>query len=359
MHIVILAGGGGTRLWPLSRREKPKQFQKLFGEKTLLEITRMRLEGLVPETHIYYSVTEQTAPFVRDLLPDVSEDHLFIEPEKRDTGPAIGFVVALLALTAPEEPVMFMWSDHYIADQETFQRCLRIAEEQVREHSVMVNIGIVPSWPNPELGYTRVGEQLEERDGIEVLTFREFIEKPSREDAQKMIETGEYLWNAAYFTWTPKRFLAAFKEFQPDMYETLIAIQHAWQKNNHDEVRRLYGSLEKISVDFAIIRKLDPSNFRTIKATFPWSDVGLWSALKKLREENPEDNVVEGTEHLSVDTEDCIIYGQRDKVIATLGIRDLVIVDTPDALLVCEKSKSDQIKKLVELLKEEGYDSVL
>lgn len=359
MNIVILAGGGGTRLWPMSRKNRPKQFQKLIGDQTLLELTRQRLDSIVPAGNIYYSVTKETADEVRRLLPDVANDHIFVEPERRDTGPAVGFVIAKMEQIAPDEPVMFMWSDHYIADVEKFGMCIQLAGDVVKEKGVMVNIGIVPEWANPELGYVHVGEKVSSEDDIDVMEFRAFIEKPSKEDAEAMIETGEYLWNAAYFTWTPTKFMEAFHHHHKEAYDQLREMQKLWKDGKDGDVPALYAQMEKISIDNAVIKKLKPEQVLTIKAPFLWSDVGLWGALKKLREENPDDNVTEGSDHTSIDTADTLIYGPKGKVIATIGLQDVVIVDTPDALLICAKDQSDKVKKIVEKLKEQGLDQYL
>lgn len=353
MNIIILAGGGGTRLWPLSRQQKPKQFQKLIGEKTLLEITRIRLGDTFTDDQIYYSITEPCLPFLKTIMPKVADDHILVEPEKRDTGPAMGFVAALLELKDPDEPMAFLPSDHYIANHERFLASLKVGEDMIRETGSLLDIGVVPAWANTDLGYTHVGKRKYERDGIEVMEFCGHTEKPPRKQAEEFLASGEYLWHANYYMWTPRKFLEAYEKHLPEAYALLRAIQDLWKKGKPDAIAEAYAQLPKISVDYAITEKLDPKDVLIIKAPFDWSDVGLWSALKKLREENPEDNVVEGAEHVSMETDDCLIYGQRGKVIATVGLHDVVIVDTPDALLVCDKNKVEHVKALVEKLKEQ------
>lgn len=359
MNIVIVAGGGGTRLWPKSRRREPKQFQKIFGDRSLIELTRLRLGDRYQASSIYYAVTPETVAHVRSIFPDVAEDHIIVEPEKRDTGPAIGYVVARLAMIAPDEPVIFLWSDHYIADYDKFRGCLDVADQLVRRHGVMVNIGIVPTWPNPELGYTRLGDRVDEQHGIEVFQFAGFVEKPSAGEAKEMIASGEYLWNGGYFTWTPKKFLEAFHALRPDMYSIFLQMQKEWRRGNDAAIAPLYARLEKISIDYAVIRQLHAKQVFTIKAPFDWSDVGLWSAVKKLREQSPDDVVTEGSTHVGIDTADCLLYGPEGKIIATVGVEHLVVVDTEDALLICAKDRSSAVKRLVEKLKEENQEHVL
>jgi len=359
MNIVILAGGGGTRLWPMSRTAKPKQFQPLVGERTLLELTRHRMGTEVPDEKIFYSVTAATAPFVRTVFPDVPEDHLLIEPEKRDTGPAMGFVAAIMELHAPDEPLAFLPSDHYISDVERFRASLHVAEDLILETGHLLDIAVRATWPNPNLGYTRVGERKFERDGIEVFAFKGHVEKPPVEQAKEFVAAGDYLWHASYYMWTPRKFLAAYAKHAPATHEVLLKIQHAWKAGRHDEVATLYSQLEKVSIDYAITEKLDPSQVLIVKAPFDWSDVGTWSVLKKLREENPEANVVSGATHVGIATSDSLVYGPAGKVIATVGVNHLAIVDTGDALLVADLAHDQEIKKIVEALAAQRRDNLL
>jgi mannose-1-phosphate guanylyltransferase len=351
MKYVILAGGGGTRLWPLSRSSRPKQFLRLIDDQTLLELTLERLGKDIPKEDVYFSVTEETAPFVREILPSVSEDQLIIEPEKRDTGPAMGFVAAVLELRDPDEPMVFLPSDHFIRDTEGFLRSLQVAGALIRETGCLLDIGVVPSSPNTNLGYTHIGERKYERNGIAVHAFLGHTEKPPLEEAKEFLESGQYLWHANYYMWTPRKFLEAYETYAPKTAATLRTIQGLWKKGDRSGVAREYATLEKISIDYAITEKIDPSRVLILKAPFDWSDVGLWSVLKKLREENPQDNVVSGSEHIAVDTENCLVYGDPKKTIATVGVRDLLIVDTGDALLICKNDRDQDIKRVVEELK--------
>ena len=359
MKAVILAGGGGTRLWPLSRRSRPKQFLSLLDDKTLLELTRLRVHDLFTDDDVYFSVNASTASFVKKIFPAVSDDHLIVEPEKRDTGPAMGFVAAVLELTLPDEPIVFLPSDHYIRDHEVFQRTLRVADRLIREHGCLVDIGVTPSWPNPNLGYTHIGKKVDGQNGVSIFEFLGHTEKPPAAEAKAFVDSGEYLWHANYYMWTPRKFLEAYERHAPKTYATLRVIQKHWKNGDTEGIAQEYATLEKISIDFAITEKLEPARVRIILAPFAWSDVGLWSTVKQLEEENPKDNVTKGVQLASIDTENCIVYGPEGKTVATIGIKNLAIVDTGDALLVCDIARDQEIKLIIEELKGRGLDRVL
>lgn len=359
MIAVILAGGGGTRLWPLSRAAKPKQFQELVGTKTLLELTRERLGPDFPPSRVFYSVTNDLLPFARRLLPRVRPDHFLVEPERRDTGPAMGFVAAILALKHPDEPMAFIPSDQYIRNVKKFQACFRIAERLIRKTGCLVDIGVTPDWPNPNLGYTHIGKRLSASNGIDVYAFRGHTEKPSVKKAALLVTSGEYLWHANYYMWTPRKFLEAYAQYAPETYETLVRIQELWRKHRRAAIAAEYGRLEKISIDYAVTEKLDPSRVLIIKAPFDWSDVGQWSILKQLRQRLDDDTVVEGATHVGVKSNNNLVYGPMGKVIATVGVRGLIVVDTDDALLICRQEDDQEIKRVVEEIRQRGHSEVL
>ncbi|MBI4414901.1 MAG: mannose-1-phosphate guanylyltransferase [Candidatus Kerfeldbacteria bacterium] len=358
MNIVILAGGGGTRLWPLSRKLSPKQFQRLIGDRTLVEETRRRCSHL-PDAAVYYSVTKDLVPALRELFPNVADGHLIVEPEKRDTGPAMGYAAAVLGLTAPDEPMAFLPSDHYIRDVKKFRTALDVAEGLIRETGCLVDIGVTASWPNTNLGYTKVGQRKEVRNGVEVYPFKGHTEKPTAERAEAFLASGEYLWHANYYMWTPAKFLAAYEQHAPANYAHLREIQELIRSGRSSAIPAAYAKLEKISIDYAITEKLEPADVLILKAPFDWSDVGTWDVLKKLEGSSPSANVVHDAEHVGIDTSDTLVYGPKGKVIATLGIDHLVIVETDDALLIADRRRDQEVKKVVEELERRGQSGIL
>lgn len=354
-----MSGGGGTRLWPLSRQRMPKQYQALIGEKPLIRQTFDRLKEEFNLDDIYVSMGKTSVPFVKKQLSEIKSSHYIIEPEKRDTGPAMGFVAATFLKSFPNEPIAYIPADHIVKNQGIFLRSLRVAEEIIKEKGQLVDIGVVPLFPNTNLGYTHIGKNATRHEGITLYDFLGHTEKPKYETAKKYIESKEYLWHASYYMWTPAKILEAFASLAPDIHKHLKAIADAWETGKQKKVlEEEYSQIEKISFDYAIMEKIPHDQVLIIKADFFWSDIGMWGSVKKLQEENAEDNVVKG-EHVIIDSEDCLIYGKKDKMIATLGLKDIVIIDTDDALLVADKSRDFEIKKIIEKLTEEGREDLL
>lgn len=349
-----MAGGGGSRLWPMSRNDRPKQFCRLISEKTMFEETLERFKDF-PREKIFIAVTEELASQARELVPDFPEENIIIEPARRDTGPAMGYAAAFLEMLDPDEPMAFIPSDHYIGRVDRFLNAVQEAEGVIKETGKMLDISIYPSSPNTALGYTKIGERKFERNGVEFFKFLGHTEKPDFETAKRYLEEGGYLWHANYYMWTPRLFLGAYEKYAPELYSKLREIGRLLKGNNKEEVAKVYSSMDRISIDYAITEKMDPSEVLIIQGEFEWKDIGTWDTLHEnlMAKTDEKQNLVRG-DRLNIDTSGCIIYGRENKVIATVGVDDLVVIDTEDALLICPKSRSQDVKKAVEGLKQRG-----
>ena len=362
MKAIILAGGTGTRLWPMSREAKPKQFCELVSSEPLIRDTYRRLLRSFPAEKIYFSVSAALEQNLRDHFIDVPDAQIIVEPEKRDTGPAMGFVAALLELQDPDEPIVFVPSDHYIGDEEKFLRCLSIGEQLILETGKMLDIGIVPTFPSTVLGYTKFGKQIETREGIEIYEFLGHTEKPPYEIAKQYLENGSYLWHASYYMWTPRKFMQAFETYAPEMAVVLRGIQSICRRGERpfaptDGICELYSQLPKISFDYAVTEKMNPIDVLIIKGDFGWSDIGAWDTLYD-RLSDDGGNVTKGHSIL-VETSGSLIYAPEGKTVAVLGMTDVIVVDTGDALLVCPKSEAQRVKEIISQLQENKRHDLL
>lgn len=357
MKAVILAGGAGTRLWPMSRSSRPKQFFDVISEDPLIQDTYRRLLRKFPAEKIFFSITPEFDELIRTHFPGVPDDRILIEPEKRDTGPAMGYVAALLELDDPDEPIVFIPSDHYIGDEELFMRCLDIGGQLIKETGKMLDIAIAPTFPSTMLGYTKIGKLDQTIDGVEVFSFAGHEEKPSYVTAKSYIESGEYLWHANYYMWTPKKFMEAYEKYAPEMGRVLRSIQSAVSEGKVAEVAGLYSQLEKTSIDYAITEKMDPKDVLIIRGDFGWSDVGAWDTLYDQLSDK-DDNVVKG-QCVAIDTTGSLVYGPEDKMITLIGMEGVVVVDTGDALLVCHRQDAQRVKEVVKHLEDKGHTQFL
>lgn len=360
MNIIILAGGVGTRLWPLGRKQNPKQFFPIISKKPLVKETYDRFAKTYGAKKIFFSVTKDLAPHLRALFPKAPSSQFIVEPSRRDTGPAMGFVAAYLSLHSPDEPMVFVPSDHFIADQKKYLECFKIGERLARDTGKLVDIGITATFPSTVLGYTRVGSVYKRFDDISVYHFAGHTEKPDIATATKYLESGEYLWHGNYYMWTPLEFLAAFERHAPTMAAILDAIGTALKNNQISKINRLYEKMDRISFDYAITERIDKNKVLIIKGDFGWSDVGAWDVLHNQLAHlaDAHGNVVRG-QVVHFDTKNCLLYAHPKRMLATVGVENLVVIDTDDAVLVCPKDRAQEVKKLFSKIEEKGMKKYL
>lgn len=361
-YIVIMAGGTGTRLWPLSRREKPKQFQSFISEKTMIRETFERVQTLVPEGHIFVSTSGSYQDLVLKEIPEISHKNLILEPVSRNTAPAIALVAATLFALDPAAIIATIASDHAIENTDEFRTTLHAALVTAEEHTdKLVTVGINPTRPDTGLGYIHMGSEFATVLGKRVFTVDAFQEKPNRETAEEYLASWDYLWNAGYFIFSAATFSEWTKEFAPALSETIQKIIAAKQSGALDEttLEKLYSTIPNEPVEPLIVEKLPTEKRLVIPSPLKWSDVGNWDTLYDfIREKSGASSIVRG-DHLDIGSKNIFVHGDT-RLIATIGVEDLVIIDTPDALLVARRDHvSTEIKNLIEQIKSEHKTELL
>jgi mannose-1-phosphate guanylyltransferase len=353
LYVVIPAGGSGTRLWPLSRAANPKFLHQLTGdERSMIQATAERLAPLALPERTFVVTGGAHAAQVARQLPDLPADNILIEPGPRDSAPAIGLAAALIHSRDPEAIMGSFASDHLVRDEGRFREVVRTAAFAASEGYLMT-IGIEPTGPETGYGYIRRGEPLHCEGGFRVEQFKE---KPTRPVAEEWVATGQYAWNAGMFVWQCAAMLKELRRQQRELYDGLMQIVAAWDTGKREEVlAKTWPELPRIPIDTAIMEgAAEQGRVGVVAGDFGWDDVGDWDTLATILARPGESNVrlrCEPENHLAHDTERTLVVSSAGRLIATLGVSDLVIVDTPDALLVCARDRAQDVKKLVDQLK--------
>lgn len=358
LHAVIMAGGSGTRFWPKSRADMPKQLLRLFGSRSLLQQTADRVAGVVPAERTLVITNATQAAATREQLPALAAANIIVEPCGRDTAAAIGLTALVLARSDPDGTMFVLPADHLIEPAEEFHRALRAADDLVRhEASALVTIGVPPTYAATVYGYIHRGERMGEPLGIAAYRAAGFREKPAPELADEYLQSGEYYWNAGIFAWRPRTILEAIQEFQPRLQAALSRIAPTLGTDQAAAViADEYPRLDKISIDYAVMERA--RNVQVIEAPFRWDDVGSWQAVARVLGTDAHGNTVVGS-HCGVDTKDCIVVSDADRLIATLDVSDLVIVQAGNATLVARRQAEGAVKQLVDELRRRGLESYL
>jgi len=357
LYAVIMAGGRGTRFWPLSRASTPKHLLTIVSEKPLISESVDRFQGSIPPDRVMIVTTADQVDAICELVPEVPQENVIIEPVGRDTAACIGFAASVVRHRDPEAVMAVLPSDHVISPAERFVESLMSAEQWVLQRDGLVTFGIRPSWPHTGMGYIHRGELLETVNGFKVHRLRRFREKPNIELAQQFIDTGEYYWNSGIFVWKASTILREIEQHMPEHHALLEKIAAALGTPDQQQaIDENYPKFQRISIDFGVM-ELARTVF-VMEADYEWDDVGSWTAIPKHHPTDLHGNTVLG-DFEGVNATDNIVVGERGHLITAVGVSKLVIVHTGDATLVATRDACGEVKKLVDQLREAGRTDVL
>lgn len=356
MYAVILAGGIGTRLWPRSRKDMPKQLLDIVAKNTMLQETFERIKPLIPVERVFVVTNDTYAPIVRGQIPRIPKYNVINEPEGHGTAPCIGLAALYLRRLDREGVMASLHADHLIEDAASFRAALRAAAE-VAKLGYLVTLGVEPNNPTTGYGYIHRGKFLQEANGHPVYQVEQFTEKPNEATARRFVESGEYYWNSGIFVWKISTILAETERLLPDLHTQLMVIDEAIGTERERQVLEgVWQAVQNESIDQGIMERA--KNVAVIPIDVGWSDVGSWATLADLLPRDSNDNVVVGGEHIGVETTGSLLYGTK-RLIATLGLKDMIVVDTDDVVLVCPKDRAQDVKDLVTKLKQTHKDVYL
>jgi mannose-1-phosphate guanylyltransferase len=356
-YALIMAGGAGTRLWPLSREKRPKPLLPLVDDtRSMIQMSVERLEPLFPKERILIVAGIDHIPLIQEQLPDLPAENFIVEPMGRDSAPAAGLGTIHIRRRDPEAVVAVLTADHYIADEAAFRAILGAAVKVAGE-GMIATLGITPTYPSSGFGYIEQGELQQTVNGVEIYRLKRFVEKPDEQTAEMFLAAGSYSWNSGMFIWGANRIMAEFARHAPEVAEKLELLSEAIGTPGYDALlAETWPKMKKISVDYALMEHIH-ERIVVIPADIGWNDIGNFEALYDILSDDREDHVISGRQPILIDSSRMLIFSKR--LVAAIGVHDLVIIDTEDAILVCPRDRAQDIKQLVEKLKKEQQHEYL
>ena len=349
MYILILAGGVGSRMWPRSRQAVPKQFLDITGGETMIQIAVQRISPIVPPENIFIATGERYVDLAKSQLPMLPAENIIAEISGKNTAPAIALGALHIAKKDPNATMAVLTADHLIPDEDTFRLVLQAAADEAQTGK-LVTLGITPTGAETGYGYIQRGESTGEQRGQNVYRVKQFLEKPDRATAQKFFDSGEYYWNSGMFIWQVQSFFAQLEKHMPQLKSQLDDLKAALfgDDSSLEKIAEAWQAITPQSIDVGLMEKAE--DVAVVPLDAGWNDVGSWAALFDELADEPTDNAVVNADHLAVDSAGLLIQG-GGKLIATIGVENLIIIETDDALLVCAKDRAQDVKKIVEKLK--------
>lgn len=358
-YAVIMAGGGGTRLWPLSRKVCPKQMLKVFDGKSLFEIALERLQGVFETDHIYVVTIASQVEALSKLAPEIPLKNFLIEPMPRGTAAVVAMAAASLKKVNPDAVIAILTADHFIKNVIDFRETLESAY-QIAKTDVLVTLGIQPTFPSTGYGYIESGEPVKTLESVKAYKVNTFFEKPSEARAIEFLRNEKFSWNSGMFIWKVDVILAEIKRYMPVLHETILKLLPMLTVDHlGKEFSELWANIKPQTIDYGIMEKSDKVVVLPA-STLGWNDVGSWDSLFEVLDPDLNGNIIINAQHIGMETDNTMVYStSKERMIVTIGSQNMIIVDTPDALLICPRGESQKIKEVVQYLNEHNYTQYL
>lgn len=344
---LIMAGGKGTRFWPLSTEEKPKQFLNLIGEETMIQMTVSRIKPIIPIERVFVCTGEMYVDLVKEQLPELPEQNIIVEPEGRNTAPCIALSAFVIKKYYKDANMIVLPSDHLISDEDEFRNVIKNADEFVRENKeAIITLGMEPTRPETGYGYIRYGKDEKEINDHKVIKVDAFVEKPNKEKAKAYIKEGNYLWNGGMFLWSADNILKQIEKYSNDTYKALKGIEVVANEEMQEVINNNYHKTEAISIDYAVMEKSD--SIYVVPSRFGWDDVGSWEALDRYREKDDKGNVLVGSAKV-VDSHGSLVISSSHDIVVE-GLKDIYVIENDGKILVGHKSNVANVKELKKII---------
>lgn len=353
-YALIMSGGMGTRFWPKSRYNMPKQFLRTVGDKTMIQNTVDRIEKCIPHENICIVTNKNYVRMIKKQLPKIKGGNIFIEPYNRETATCIGYAAVRLLKKDPEAVMIVLPSDHMISNKDEFKRTIDEALNIAKSEDLLVTMGVVPRRPETAYGYIEIGKPLEGYGDIPAYRAKRFTEKPNKTVAQMFIDKGTFLWNSGMFVWRASALLSEMEKYLPDLFGSLMQMAGALGTLEEERVvNEEYEKIDGISIDFGIMEK--SPDVAVLKTNLDWDDIGTWNALEKYYMKDDDNNIINGL-CSTIDTKNSMIFGDQ-RLIATIGVNNILVVDTGDIVLICDRERDQDIKEMVrQLNSQRGFE---
>lgn len=342
-----MAGGIGSRFWPISRTHYPKQFLDILGTgRTLLQWTYARFKGICPPENIYFITNHTYVPLIREQLPDLRPDQIISEPSRKNTAACAAYFAHKIHALNPDANIIMSPADHLILDERTFERCMFDGLDFVKNNNALLTLGIKPSRPDTGYGYI----QFDQKKAIDqVFKVKTFTEKPTLDIARAFLKSGDFLWNAGIFLWNVRTIIEAFAKYLPELNDIFQQINTYNTKDENADIEKAYPLCPNTSIDYAVMEKAD--NVFVEPAQFGWSDLGTWESAYENSEKDYLGNAVHGRNVIVIDASECMVKAPENKLVLLQGLEKFIVIDTPDVLMICERSKEQHIKEYVAEIK--------